>query len=109
MELPISRYEFMGTGLRRGTGEVLIHGGTYKVIRYFRVHKRITSVTDYYRCIDNNKAEIYNKKRNWWDTTLISDADSIIDCANRYSEEYKLTELTHDEFEATLIMEELIE
>lgn len=77
------------------------------MIRYFKVYKRITNVTDYYRCIDNEKAEVYNKKRGWWDKTIIPNAESVIDCADRYSEDYKLTEFTLEEFEANLIMEEL--
>lgn len=78
------------------------------MIRYFKVYKKYTNVTDYYKCVDNDKAQIYNKKRGWWDRTSILNADSCIDCASRYPESYILTELTSDEFEATLIMEELI-
>ena len=67
------------------------------MIRYFKVHKRITDVTDYYRCIDNNKAEVYNKKRSWWDTTIIPNAESVLDCANRYSEDYHLIHCYYQE------------
>jgi len=76
--------------------------------RYFKVYKKYTNVTDYYKCVDNDKAQIYNKKRGWWDTTIIPNAEAVVGCARRYPENYILTEITPDEFKSTLIMEELI-
>lgn len=77
------------------------------MIRIFGVHQIYTNVTDYYRCIDNGRAEIYNKKRGWWDTTDLPNPTVLISRASDYPESIILTELTPDEFEATLIMEEL--